>query len=178
MRQGKGFKINFLKDMMDVKRGKGKRGISPIVATVILISLVVTLSIIVWVFLSGFTKELVIKEQKSVDAICQDDVEISAVVDVPGRGLLVSNEGNVPIAGVELELRKPGDAQRKFFSCPLEPGKTSDDINCPFPLGEFRNTLLSGCETATVIPVLLGTGQKSGKHQKSPCELKSKTFTC
>ena len=82
-----------------------KKAISPIIATVILISLVVTVSVIVWIFLGGFIKELVIKQEKSVEAVCLDDVEISASVgNLASDEVIISNDGNAPIAGINIEV--------------------------------------------------------------------------
>jgi len=164
---------------------RGKKGISPIVATVILISLVITLSILVWIFLSGFIKELVVKEEKSVDTICFDEVEISVQVkDLKKNEVIVSNDGNVPLVGVNIEVRAKREAKLKnpaklrFYSCGLESGQVSTEL-CAFDtLQDFGLTLINACDKVTVTPVLLGIGEKSGEHVRTPCETKAKTFTC
>lgn len=159
---------------------KDKRGISPIVATVILVSLVVTLSILVWIFLGGFIKELVIKREKSVETVCIDDVEIAAeVVDLSDNKIIVSNEGNVPIAGVNIELRAKGTARLKFYNCPLAIGDASTEV-CPqeFTVNTDFADLIGICDKVTITPVILGTGQKSGRHQRSACDVKATTFPC
>ena len=157
-----------------------RKAISPIIATVILISLVVTLSIVVWIFLGGFIKELVIKQEKSVEAVCLDEVEISASVeDLSFDQVIVSNDGDAPIAGVNIAVKASGgEGKLKFYNCPLESGAASTEI-CAFTTGEdFGIDLIQNCEKVTITPVLLGKGQKSGRHQRSSCDVKAKSFDC
>lgn len=157
----------------------GTKALSPIIATVILISLVVTLSIIVWIFLGGFIKELVVKQEKSADAVCLDEVEISASVeDLSLDQVIVSNDGDAPIAGVNIWVKASGgEGRQKFYNCPLESGAASAEL-CAFTTGEDFSDLISGCEKVTITPVLLGKGQKSGKYQRSACDTKAKSFEC
>jgi len=155
-----------------------KKGISPIIATVILISLVVTISVIVWIFLGGFIKELVVKQEKSIEAVCLDDVEISASVgNLEQDEVIVSNEGDAPIAGINIEVKAGGEGRLKFYNCPLESGATSTEL-CAFTTGADFIDLLAECQKVTLTPVLLGKGQKSGRHQRSACEVKAKSFEC
>lgn len=171
------------------KMMQDKRGISPIIATTILISLVVTLSVIVWIFLGGFIKELVTKQERTVETICIEDVAIEAEIgELLQSRLIVTNEGNVPLAGVAVQITGTSNgervSQKHVYTCPsgIDVGSTSIAAACPFDFNkdfeaEFPG-ILASCERVKVIPTLLGVGMKSGAQKFSECEGQAKEIAC
>ena len=162
---------------------KDKRAISPIVATVILISIAIVLALVIWLFVKGFVSELVVKLGKPAATVCEEDVSIDASLEFDSssavKNVIVENNGNVPIAGFNLELERRGSAKRNYYPCAILQGQSSPTAPpCIDNIASDFEGLESNCETATVIPVLLGTGQSSGKEKLSTCETKAVTLSC
>lgn len=161
-----------------------KKAVSPIIATSILIALVITLAVIIWIFLSGFTKELTLKQGVPAESVCIEKVKISVDV-IPGtsgivREIVVSNDGEVPLAGFNLEFRARGRAQKKYFDCPLMPGQTSaETTSCRLSnfADEFDANLLRDYQKIKIVPNILGIGQQSSKKKLFECITSSEEFT-
>jgi flagellin-like protein len=84
-----------------------KRGVSPIVATVILIVIVVVLAAIIFVWAKGFLTESATKSGRVVESSCEDvDFEVEVVqnaVECSGKSAIdINNIGNIPIYGVKV----------------------------------------------------------------------------
>ena len=135
---------------MKNQRGK-KKGVSPVIATTLLIMMVVVIGLIIFLWFRGFTQEAVTKfGGTNVEIICEQvafDSSYSA-----GR-LSIINEGNVPIYSLKLKIESPGshttieieDAAGSWPETGLNLGGTfSGDIG----------SSASGAEKITVIPVL------------------------
>ena len=163
---------------------KDKRAISPIVATVILISIAIVLALVIWLFVKGFVSELVVKLGKPAATVCEEDVFIDASLEFDSgsgavKNVIVENNGNVPIAGFNLELERRGKAKRNYYPCAIFVGQSSPTSPpCIDVIASDFEGLEQNCETATVIPVLLGQGQSSGKDKLSTCETKAVTLNC
>ncbi len=146
----------------------GKKGLSPVVATVLLIAMVVVIGIIIFLWLKGLTKEVITKNiggaDKNVQVVC-DEVYFEADYTASGR-LTILNSGNVPIYKFKVKLSSDGSYSTENledlsslwesdFETGLNPGRVFSDI-----------VSLSGSE-ATIIPVLIGESEKGRK-----------TYTC
>lgn len=137
---------------------KNKKGISPVIATVLLIAMVVVLGLIIFLWFRGFTQEAVTKFDTNVELVC-NDVVFDA--DYSGGKLSVINTGNVPIYRVNVKSFGLGSHTTKELTrdnnwpeLGLNQGDSfSEEVN----LGE-------NIEEITVTPVLMGnsrSGQKS-----------------
>ena len=85
-----------------------KKGVSPVIATVLLIGLVVTLGVIVFLWFRSFTQEAVTKfDGENIELVCGDvnfDVSYS-----PSGVLTISNAvGNVPIYSFNVQMNSEG----------------------------------------------------------------------
>ncbi len=79
-----------------------KRGLSPVIATVLLISLALILAVIIFLWAKGFVKEKAQKFGEAVELACDD---IDFVAEVATNGFVkVNNVGNVPL--YKIEIRK------------------------------------------------------------------------
>lgn len=150
--------------MRNLRQMLEKRGISPIIATAILVGVVVTLGVIVWLFTKGFVSELIMKDNAPVSTVCSDKVRISAEI-MDGK-LVVSNDGSVPIAGVMVETRQGGTADREWENCPLDVGQSS---------AAWCDIIISSTyyDEIKIIPSILGEGEKSGDEKLFMCEQKA-----
>jgi flagellin-like protein len=81
-----------------------KRGISPVIATVLLIGIVVVIGLIVFMWFRGISEEAITKfENKNVRLVCDD---ISLETGYSFGNLYVSNSGNVPV--YQLKIKTEG----------------------------------------------------------------------
>lgn len=80
--------------MMKQKREIRKKGISPVIATVLLISIVVVIALLIFIWASNFFGEVGKKLGKSAEQVC---TEINLKAEIIENQLSVINNGNVPI---------------------------------------------------------------------------------
>ncbi len=88
----------------------GKKGVSPIIATVLLLVITVVLAVIIFLWARGFLSESAVKGDRAVSISCAD-VQFKAEVvlnatecsGTGGRSAVdIDNIGNVPIYGVQV----------------------------------------------------------------------------
>lgn len=95
-----------------MKKGKkeveNKVGLSPVIATVLLVAMVIAIGLIVFLWMRGSVKEVIYKfGDKNVELACADvsfDVEYYSDAD----SLYVVNNGDVPIKDFKVQLTKSG----------------------------------------------------------------------
>jgi flagellin-like protein len=132
-----------------------RKGVSPIIATVLLIGMVVALALIIFVWMRSFTRETITKfDDENIELAC-DRIEFQA--SYVGGNISVSNIGNVPIYDMRVKKSTTGgyttENIRDFNEWPrtgLNPGDAAS-------VGSF-----SGDEI-TVMPILLGNSE-NGKR--------------
>ena len=136
--------------MYKIKR-INKKGLSPIIATVLLISLALVLALIIFIWARSAIKEKVTKFGETIESACKD-VSFNAELEQLGR-VNVNNLGNVPLYGIEVRKRGVGIIKNigaGYFDykkgLPKGAGK-SVDINLGNP---------SIGEEFIIVPILLG----------------------
>jgi flagellin-like protein len=142
------------------KSVKNERGLSPVVASVLMIMLVVVLAAMIFLWARGFVSEQVEKFGQPVEQMCADvDFKIAKV----GSSLEVSNRGDIDIYYLEIKMFKGGNSDSLMFNFPIDSGKSvtkfvtleMDDGSVP--------------ESVIVYPALIG--KIKGKNINRP-------FTC
>ena len=122
---------------------RGKKGISPIVSTSLLIVMVIILAIIIFLWARSFIGEVVEKtiqgETKSADKFCN---EVQFIATVSDDGLLyIVNQGDVPIEDVQVIAYKAGESTiTEIEGVKIDAGTTSKGHsnldagldNCPY----------------------------------------------
>lgn len=139
-----------------------KKGLSPVIATVLLIAIVVAMALIIFLWFKGMTEEEVTKfEGEHVKLSC-DKVEYTA--EFSDNILYISNTGNVPIYSLRIDAIY--DNQHK--------SKDLDQINA-VPLfregsliqgGTYSGSITdhtSGANSIRIIPILLGNSEEGVK---------------
>ena len=141
-----------------------KKGLSPVIATVLLITLAIILAVIILIWVKSFIGEQVTKDlgsgPETIDSFCSE-VSFSADVAVNTNGLVITaqNEGNVPIYGLAVKqkttfsVKNLGDAV--FNDETLTSGNTKDtslDIS-PSPGDKFL-----------LVPILIGESPSGKKY--------------
>ncbi len=141
---------------MILENMKKKKGISPVVATVLLIMMVVVIGLIIFLWFRGLSQEAVTKfGGTNIELIC-DEVDFSS--DYSGGTLFVSNFGNVPIYSLKLKIIGEGSHSTQDV-IDLDVGWLNTGLRQG---GVFSGTidLGAGAEKVIVIPVLMGTSKK------------------
>ena len=139
-----------------------KRGLSPVVATVLLISMVVAIAVIVFLWFRGMVEEPITKfEGKNIELVC-DDVDFDAGYS---NGFLdISNiaSKNIPIYDINIRILSKGSENTKKLSeisedwpkKGLNPGEVYS--------GNIENSV-GNPDSITLIPVLLGNSEDGTK---------------
>jgi flagellin-like protein len=148
---------------MKKKRLKRKSGISPVIATVLLVAMVVVIALIIFLWFRGMTEETITKfGGTNVKLICQ---EVQFAASYNNNVLALSNTGNVPIFGMKLKIFKTAEGSHD----------TQDlrDISENWPLiglgqgGTFSENIgsvgITSEDEVILIPVLMGSSEKGDK---------------
>ena len=142
------FSLNFLE--------KNQKGVSPVIATILLIGIVIVIGLIIFLWLRSLTQEAVTKFDKNVELVC-DDVQFDA--GYSGGILTVSNIGNIPIYGIKIKILQDKGYETKDLNAlsgkwpdaGLNPGKVFSDI------------INLNAESITLTPILIGSAQSGEK---------------
>jgi|SRR3989344_7061569 len=133
---------------------KTKKGVSPVVATVLLIVIVLIIiaMIIFWVrklSQEAYTKEVLDKYLSDRQAC--DEVRLTA--SYSNSNLQITNNGNVPIKSFDYEVKINGEEE-------------TTDASIGLPSGNTASVSISGTgiEEINIYPILLVTGSDGGNH--------------
>lgn len=137
-----------------MKKGVKKKGISPVIATVLLIAMVVVIGLIVFIWFRGMVGESVTKFGKNIQLVC-DDVEFDA--SYSDGALQVVNTGNVPIFKMNMKISTPGGHSTEEINHDDYPGW--DEVGLKQG-GAFSVAMSVGGDKITLIPILIGTSDK------------------
>lgn len=146
-----------------------KKAVSPVIATVLLIAIVIIIALIIFLWFRSLTKDVSTKFGENVEVVCQD-IEFNAVYSTSTNLLSIQNVGNIPIYGIKLKIYKTGefttrdiqDLSTSWPSSGLKPGSAFSSV--------ISGSAVSGATRIILIPVLLGTSQRSGTNSVYVCE--------
>lgn len=140
-----------------VKRSE-KKGVSPVIATVLLISISLVLALIIFLWARGFVKEKIQKFDGPIEFACDDIVfSVEGVLD-EGK-FYINNKGNVAIYGAEIRKKSLGSVKNVgILDSTLAKGEGgSFDF-------DFTNNNIEQGDEVIVVPIILG---ESGEFKKS-----------
>jgi|SRR3989344_1545670 len=136
----------------EAKIGKSKKGLSPIVATVLLVSIAVVLAGIIFFWAYSFIGESVTKNGQAVDQVCKD---VTFETEAFLGNLLIKNAGDIPIWGVQV---------REKDSISGDLTNVDDFSDTGIKPGESANVVIgSGSRDLVISPVLMGETKKERK---------------
>lgn len=149
---------------------KNKRGVSPVIATVLLVSMVVIIAVIIFLWFRGMVGETVTKFGKNIELACEEvvfDASYSASTLTTGT-LYVTNNGVVPIYDLNVKIEGAGSHETKKLSAiptvPIwEPGELIQGDSFTGSL-----TIPSGTKNIILIPILLGSTD-AGENKEFVC---------
>ena len=144
---------------------KNKKGLSPVITTILLVALVIVIVGVIFLWFRGMVEEGVTKFGKNIQLVC-DDVSFDA--SYSSGTLNIVNNGNVPLYNLNLQIATAGSYSTKSIT-DLSAGSSwpKNGLNQG---GTFSGNIQSdvgSADTITVLPVLIGTSS-SGK----------KTYVC
>ena len=155
-----------------VKNKLVNKGMSPVVATILLIVLVVILAAIIFLWLRrAFVPEILEKDGKDIATIVCSEVEFRAVYTSPY--LEISNDGNVPIQNIKIKVVKSGSHTESDLLTITK----NNPVGEKWPelgLGKsrvFRGTLgttAADADEIIVTPILRGTSNSG--YQDKACD--------
>lgn len=129
-----------------------RKGVSPIIATVLLLGIVVALSTMVFLWARSFVGEVVQKGGKPAEQVCESIV-LSAIYS--GGSLQILNDGNVPVHKLSILVEQEGNIDSTEYIDPVLAGGSVEVEN-----------VASG-ETIEIVPWILGDGNKVYKCEKT-----------
>ncbi len=99
-----------------------KRGLSPVIASVLMIMLVLVLAAMIFLWARGFISEQIEKFGKPVEEMCGSiDIRVNVI---EGTGELeVFNRGNVDIRHLDIKMFKGGNSEMKKFDFSVNAGE-------------------------------------------------------
>ena len=147
------------------------RGVSPNVATIILVIIILVIALIVFLWIRGLIGESIIKfDGRSVERACET-VDFS--VSYSEGNLAVINNGDIPIYDFNGKVVRRGGSETDKFSEIFQ--GTFDSAKLKMG-GSFSGTLPEGYEdeaTSLIFtPILMGKGANSGTQKTSACNEK------
>ncbi len=111
----KAFELTFKKNnFIHLLMERNKRGVSPIIATVLLIGIVVAIGVIVFMWFRGISEEAITKfDGTNVKLVCED---VNFRAEYANGFVTVSNEGNVPIYKIKARVAGGGSEDTFFLT--------------------------------------------------------------
>jgi len=166
---------------MNIKKLKKRgRAVSPLIATVLMIGIVVMAASIIFVWSKKFIGEQIEKYGSRMDVVCERlDYTAQLYQIIPGEyAVVISNRGNDNIHQVNLKIIKGGNSAIKAFT-PRDKNMIAkkETGNVTFSLSSFETFKQTGFDKIEVTPVLLGTGAKTNKVKLSVCKDKAMVLT-
>lgn len=124
-----------------------KKSISPVIATVLLIAIVIVLAMIIFLWARGFISETIMKKGENVEQACN---KINLEVAYEGEELQITNKGNIPVYRFEARGSSEGITEKI---------ELAEDVG--LAIGQSASFDVSGYDSIEVFPVILG--DKPGK---------------
>ncbi|MFQ5531595.1 MAG: archaellin/type IV pilin N-terminal domain-containing protein [Candidatus Nanoarchaeia archaeon] len=151
---------------MNVKNKSNKKAVSPVIATVLLVGMVVVIGLIIFLWFRGMVSETITKfDGTNIEIIC-GDVVFEASYDSALSELSVVNTGSVPIYNLKLKISGAGGYDTEDLGLNgaelNSGGATTADIS--------SYEVVEGNEL-TLIPVLLGLNE-DGEQESFICDEK------
>jgi len=131
-----------------------KKGVSPVISTVLLIMVVIVIALIILLWYGNFLGEAVLKFDKPIESAC-DDVSIRAFRGTDNK-VGIDNIGNVPIYSVNILEVRGGDTT--ITNIPKDNGgRVSPGLTTV-----FSYTYPLDADSITIIPILKGRTESGG----------------
>ena len=129
-----------------------RKGVSPVIATVLLIAIVIVLAVIIFLWARGFVSEKVQKFDQAIELSC-DKTSFDAGVYKDGSGkyfLDITNQGDIPLYGVVVKRLGKGTVDvTKVFGKTIDVGESAEPTQLTMNLEDGDELI--------IVPILLGS---------------------
>jgi flagellin-like protein len=145
---------------------KKRKGLSPIVTTILLVALTIGIITIIFFWFRGMVQEGVVKFGKNIQLVCDD---VSFETEYSSGTLSIINNGNVPIFLINIRITSGGSYQTKSIG-DFEVG-SNWPANGLSQGGTFSGRIgseIGDADELTIFPILIGTAD--GKQKTFVCE--------
>lgn len=141
-----------------------KKGVSPVIATVLLIAIVVALAVIVFVSIKGLIGESITKfNGENVKLVCN---KVKFEASYSNGVLAISNSGDTPIYKIKIKASGKGNSNSAIL---IDQWKKNGLVPGGTYSGEVPSNIQSKAyDTLTLIPILLG--KTNGGQATYPCD--------
>ena len=140
-----------------------RKGLSPVIATVLLVALALVLATIIYIWARAFIPEVIEKSGERIENYCPDVAfDISYSTDT--NSLRVQNNGNVPIYGVEYGIERTGTLAYEDLigQSPIVAGG--------YKIYQITDNKPNSGDTIRVIPILLGKSSSTSELKAFACD--------
>ena len=147
-----------------------KRGLSPVVASVLMILLVIVLTIIIFLWARGFIEERVEKFGRPIEDYCElVDFKVVAIKNGGYYILEIVNKGNVGISAFDIKVSSGGNSEVVQLEIGVPAGESvSSEVSLSFmENGEIPDEV-------EIFPVL--SGEVKGESSRKPFVCTSEPF--
>ena len=144
-----------------INMGK-KKGVSPTIATVLLVVIVIIIGIVVFQWFRGFIKEAIEKNGENVDLTCND---VSFKADYSSGILSIVNLGNIPIYSMSLKIIRDGSYETKEVK---EISEEWPEKGLTTGSSFFGSIAFDGATKIALTPILLGKSKSGYKIKDCP----------
>jgi len=140
----------------------GKKAISPVIATILLVAMVVVIALIIFLWLRGVVGDYGVKFGKNIELVCED---VELYVSYSEGILYVTNDGNIPVFELNLKIESAGGYERIELN-------EIPNLDTPWPKeGLKQGGVYSGyislyvgtAEEIILMPVLIGLSDKGSR---------------
>ena len=134
-----------------------KKGVSPVIATILLVGIVMIMGLIIFVWLRGLTGETITKLDKNAELVCED---IKFDASYSSGELSISNIGNIPIFKMKIKILNQGNFETSDLDV-----LSSSWPNVGLNQGQGFSEIISfsDAEEIVLIPVILGSSEDGEK---------------
>ena len=140
---------------------KKKKGLSPVIATVLLIGIVIVMALIVFMWIKGINEEAITKfDGTNVKVVCED---VNFEASLSSGNVLIANRGNVPIYQMKAKISGPGSHE----TINIEDNWQTQGLLKGDAVKSNVASEIADAETMLLIPVLVGESSEG-----------TKTYTC
>ena len=138
-----------------------KKGLSPVIATVLLIAMVLVLIAIIFLWARGFIFEQIEKNGQPIAQVC-DGVSFSLESTNSGTSVEVQivNTGNIPIGNFEVKSIGPGRSDIISLDFGVDVGSAVTSKTIPY---------VAGTKQLVIYPMILGLVKGKSEEKSSAC---------
>jgi flagellin-like protein len=138
-----------------------KRGISPVIASVFMILLVLVLATIIFLWAKGFISEQVEKYGENIENYCE---RVNFEIAKYSGNLEVKNSGNVDIRSFEIEKTLGGNTEMESFPFSVDAGQAASGF-----IGDIKMEDGRVPDEVFIYPVLVGKVRGENRNSVYTC---------